>query len=87
MAMSVPLTSVSGKFRPTGWPDAATQERTRAALLESLPAELRAYEQRFGVESAAIEAAMTAGTLPDTPETCEWAILYDFYQRIGGDGR
>ena len=67
---------------------AAEPSRERDGLIErqsesvALQARVVAYEQRFGMSSDQVHAAIDRGALEDTPEVCEWIIDYELLQRL-----
>lgn len=54
---------------------------SRHRLVAQLRPLVRAYEQKYGVASAALRAALAEGRLQDTWETCNWAILAEALAR------
>ncbi len=61
--------------------------RQRAALVKSdqrraeLAARVEGYEQRYGIKSRALHAAIDRGELKETQEVCRWIIDYDLLRR------
>jgi len=59
----------------------------RAALVRStqrraeLAARIREYEQRHGIKSRSIHAAIERGELKETREVCRWIMDYDLLKR------
>lgn len=43
--------------------------------------EVEEYERRYRMESSAVRAAISAGTLQETDEVCRWLIKYDTLER------
>lgn len=50
--------------------------------LSRLRAELDDYEQRYGLRSEELEAALTSGRLEETFEVCCWANAYAMWREL-----
>lgn len=50
--------------------------------LASLEAEVRAYEQRHGIDSATLRREVNAGTRQETWEVCRWLMVLDEVERL-----
>lgn len=50
--------------------------------LASLQAEVRAYEQRHGIDSETLRREVNAGTLQETWEVCRWLMVLGELERL-----
>ncbi len=61
--------------------------KQRASLVRScqrraeLEARVKGYEQRYGIPSRSIHAAINRGELTETHDVCRWIIDYDRLRR------
>jgi hypothetical protein len=88
MVKTLRLTELS-KLSPTER-DAAVRDLARSALAqqngetEAVGAQIRAFERRYEMTSAAMEAKLASGALQETAEIASWLIALDAQRRMRG---
>jgi len=63
-------------------PQQSVLEANRSRLRADLMATIRAYEQRYEVQSESLQAELSAGRLRETAEVAQWVIAWDALQRL-----
>ena len=68
--------------------DAAVRELARGALarpngeMEAVEARIRAFERKFEMSSATMEARLESGDLQETADVASWVIALDVQRRM-----
>jgi hypothetical protein len=52
--------------------------------IEELDREIRAYEQRYGLDSASLEREVAGGHRQETEDICRWLMLLRIRERLEG---